>query len=112
MREFGARFTANFEKNTAHLCPVEVICAAGSKGPEFDVTVALVAGGADEAQIRSALAAGRGYVEADGKIFLLDPERVRRVGEAQQALAGDPAAGVTARRTPAGARPPASRRAR
>jgi len=97
--EFGAQFTANFEKNTAHLRPVEIICAAGAKGAEFDVTVALVAGAADESQIRSAMAGSRGYLEAEGKIFLFDPARLRRVSEAQQALAGDPTAGVAPRRT-------------
>jgi superfamily II DNA or RNA helicase len=97
--QFGARFSSNFEKNTAHLRPIEIICAAGSKGADFDVTVALVAGPADEAQIRSAMAGSRGYLEVEGKIFLFDPERLRRVAEAQQALAGDPAAGVAPRRT-------------
>jgi superfamily II DNA or RNA helicase len=97
--EFGAQFTPNFEKNTAHLRPVEIICAAGSKGADFDVTVAFVAGAADEAQIRGAMAGSRGYLEVDDQIFLFDPERLRRVGEIQQALAGDPAAGVAPRRT-------------
>jgi superfamily II DNA or RNA helicase len=97
--EFGAEFSANFEKNTAHLRPVDIICAAGGKGADFDVTVALVAGAADEAQIRSALAGSRGYLETDGKIFLFDPARLRRVSDVQQALAGDPAAGIAPRRT-------------
>jgi superfamily II DNA or RNA helicase len=97
--EFGAQFTPNFEKNTAHLRPVEIVCAAGAKGAEFEVTVGFTAGAADEAQIRSAMAGSRGYLEADGKIFLFDPDRIRRVGEVQQALAGDPSSGVAARRT-------------
>ena len=97
--ELAAQFTPNFERNTAHLRPVEIICAAGSKGADFDVTVAFVAGAANEAQIREAMVGSRGYLEVDDKIFLFDPERLRRVGEIQQALAGDPAAGVAPRRT-------------
>ena len=80
--EFGAQFTANFEKNTAHLNPVGILCAAGSKGADFDVTIALRAGAADEAQIRSALAGSRGYLEIEDKIFLFDPALVRRISEA------------------------------
>ncbi len=97
--EFHAVFTPNFLKHTAHLLPVEATCAAAERGDGFEVTVGLKAGGADEGQIRSALAAGRDYLEAGGKIYLLDPARLKRVTEAQRALAGDPRAALSARRT-------------
>jgi superfamily II DNA or RNA helicase len=97
--EFEARFTDNFEKNTAHLRPMEIVCGVDAKGTGFEVTLALKAGTADEGQIRSAMAGSRSYLETDGGIFLLDPIQLRRLGETQQALTGDPAAGSDARRT-------------
>ncbi len=97
--EFGANFTPNFEKNSAHLAPVEIVCDAVPKGRDFDVTVALKAGEADAAKIRTAMAESRGYLEDGGTIYLIDPVKLRRVGEVQQALAGDPSAGVSARAT-------------
>jgi len=51
---FGARFTANFEKNTAHLRPAEILCTAAAAGDGFEVTVGLQAGAATEADLRSA----------------------------------------------------------
>jgi superfamily II DNA or RNA helicase len=97
--ELEAQFTANFEKNTAHLRPMEIVCGVDAKGSGFEVTLALKAGAADEGQIRAAMAGSRSYLETEGGIFLLDPARLRRLGEAQQALAGDPTAGSDARRT-------------
>jgi len=97
--EFQAVFTPNFQKNTAHLLPVEATCAAAERGDGFEVTVGFRAGAADEGQIRAALAGGRDYLEAGGKIYLLDPARLKQVAEAQRALAGDPRASLAARRT-------------
>jgi superfamily II DNA or RNA helicase len=97
--ELEAQFTSNFEKNTAHLRSMEIVCGVDAKGSGFEVTLALKAGAADEGQIRSAMAGSRSYLEDDGGIFLLDPAQLRRLGEAQQALAGDPSAGHDARRT-------------
>jgi superfamily II DNA or RNA helicase len=97
--ELEADFTANFEKNTAHLRPMEIVCGVDTKGSGFEVTVAVKAGAADEGQIRAAMAGSRSYLETDAGIFLLDPARLRRLGEVQQALAGDPTAGSDARRT-------------
>ncbi|HZP59551.1 MAG TPA: DEAD/DEAH box helicase, partial [Opitutaceae bacterium] len=85
---FGARFTPNFQKNTAGVRPAEIVCETASAGEGFDVTVGLKVGTAPEAAVREAVAAGRNYVEADGGVFLIDPEKIRRVGEAQRALAG------------------------
>jgi superfamily II DNA or RNA helicase len=95
--EFGAHFTANFEKNTAHLRPAEILCTAAEAGDAFDLTVGLQAGAATEADLRSALQAGRGYTEAGGEIILFDRAQLHRLGEVQRALAGDPHGAVSAR---------------
>ncbi len=96
--QFGAFFTPGFEKQLARLQPVDVICEATGKEGGFEVILGLKAGDAPETEIRSAIAGSRGYFESGGKVFLLDPEVVRRVGAAQQVLAGDPAAGLSVRR--------------
>ncbi|ACB76783.1 DEAD/DEAH box helicase [Opitutus terrae] len=97
--EFGAQFTANFQKNTARILPAEITCEATPVGADFNVTVALRAGSASDDALRSALTASRGYVEADGKVFLLDAAKVRQLDAAQHALAGTPAGGSITRRT-------------
>ncbi|MBL9199018.1 MAG: DEAD/DEAH box helicase [Opitutaceae bacterium] len=97
--EFGAEFSANFERNTAHLRVAEISAAVEQTGEGFAVTLGLDAGAADESAIRTALATNRGYVEAAGKIHLLDAAKLARLAAAQRQLAGDPAAGVAARRT-------------
>ncbi len=97
--EFGARFTPNFEKNTAALKPAEIACSATEAGKGFDVTLSLKAGPAGEAEVRAALLAGRGYIETAGQIILVNPEQINRLGEAQRALAGESTGGVSARRT-------------
>lgn len=97
--EFHAEFTANFEKNTAHLKATEVIAEASPLGDEFQVTVGLSAGRAGEAQLLAAVASGRGYVEDGRTIYLIDQEQLQRVQAAQRALVGELAATGTARRT-------------
>lgn len=96
---FGAEFTPNFEKNTTNLRSVEVVTTIAPAGDDFSVTVALQAGAADEATLRSAVATSCGYLESDGKIFLLDAARLEQLTQAQRALAGEPNAGVVPRRT-------------
>ena len=68
-------------------------------GSDFAVSLGLRAGSADDTTIRSAVAANRGYLETDGKIFLLDAAKLAQLTAAQRALAGDPSAGLTPRRT-------------
>jgi SNF2 family DNA or RNA helicase len=97
--EFGARFTPNFEKNTAALRQAEIVCSATEAGKGFEVTLSLSAGSADEAQVRSALLAGRGYIETGSQIVLVNPGQLGRLAEAQGILAGEASAGVAARRT-------------
>jgi len=98
--EFYAEFTPNFEKNTARLHLAEVACDAVENGEGFNVTLALRAGRVSEDQILSAAAANRGYVEdAQGGIFLLDPQKLQELAQAQRALAGDRGGGLATRRT-------------
>lgn len=95
---FGAEFTPNFEKNTAHLQAAEIVTEVAAAGDDFAVTLALRAGPADDAAIRSAVASNRGYVEAGGRIYLLEPAKLTKLATAQRALAGDPAADLAPRR--------------
>lgn len=97
--EFHAEFTANYEKNTAHLKAAEVTAEASAAGEDFQVTVGLSAGRATEPQLLAAVAAGRGYVEEGRTVYLIDPQQLERVQAAQRALVGEPGAAVTARRT-------------
>ena len=79
----GADFTPNFEKNTAHLRAAEIAATVAETGDNFSVNLGLRAGSADEAQLRTAVATGRGYLESDGKIFLLDSAKLARLAQAQ-----------------------------
>jgi len=97
--EFDTRFTAGFQQRTAHLRPAEITATVAPAGDAFSLTLALQAGSADEAALRSAVATNRGYLEADGKVFLLDAAQLQKLTAAQRSLAGDPAAGVSPRRT-------------
>ncbi|MFT3869404.1 MAG: DEAD/DEAH box helicase [Nibricoccus sp.] len=97
--EFHAEFTPNFEKNTARLTTAEVVCDAVDNGNGFNVTVALRAGKVPEDQLLSAAASNRGYVEAEGRVFLVSPKQLAGLANAQRALAGDTGAGVTTNRT-------------
>ncbi|SDR74103.1 DEAD/DEAH box helicase [Opitutus sp. GAS368] len=84
-----AEFTANFEKNTAHLKAAEIAAQIGEEADGYDVTLGLKAGSAPDAQIRSAVATGRGYIEADGAIYLIDAAKLTGLEAAQRALAGE-----------------------
>jgi superfamily II DNA or RNA helicase len=94
----GAQFTENFSSRTAHLSAAEITCGATSSGDGWEVAIGLSAGSASEAAVRDAVAAGRGYLDVDGKVILLDPARLRRLAEAQRALAGGAAAPPSGRR--------------
>ncbi len=84
-----AEFTANFEKNTAHLKAAEISASIGEETDGYDVTLGLKAGTAPDTQIRSAVATGRGYIEADGAIYLIDAAKLTELEAAQRALAGE-----------------------
>ncbi|MGH7997311.1 MAG: DEAD/DEAH box helicase [Opitutaceae bacterium] len=94
---FGARFTPNFERNTAAIQSAVLTASAQESGGQFEVTVGLRAGAASDADLRDALVAGRDYVEIGGKVVLLGAETLRKLAHAQRALAGDPGAPVAAR---------------
>ncbi len=94
----GAQFTANFSARTGHLSAAEITCEASAAGDGWEVALGLRAGAAGVAAVRDAVAAGRGYVEAEGGVILIDPALLRRLGEAQRALGGGDAT-PSARRT-------------
>jgi SNF2 family DNA or RNA helicase len=94
----GAQFTPNFSARTAHLSAAEITCEASASGDGWDVALGLRAGPASEAAVREAVSAGRGYLDVDGKVILIDPARLRRLGEAQRALSGGDGASPAARR--------------
>lgn len=96
---FDADFTSNFERNTAHLATADVAAEVTTEGRDFSVSLGLRAGNADEATLRTAVATNRGYIESSGKIFLIDRAKLEKLATAQRALAGDPTAGLSARRT-------------
>ncbi|MCX6941608.1 MAG: DEAD/DEAH box helicase, partial [Verrucomicrobia bacterium] len=96
---FCADLTPNFEKNTAHLRVAEIIADVAETGDSFAVTLALRAGSSDESTLRTAVATNRSYLEADGKIFLFDQEKLQKLATAQRALSGDPTATVAPGRT-------------
>ena len=97
--KLAAQFTQNFTSRTANLAVAEIDCEARASGGGWDVSVGLRAGSASEAQIREAVATGRRYVEAEGKVILIDPERVQRLAEAQRTLADGGADTASSRRT-------------
>jgi superfamily II DNA or RNA helicase len=96
---FDAEFTDNFERNTANLKVAEVAAEITPAGGDFSVTLGLRAGSADESTVRSAVAANRGYIEADGHVYLIDASRVAKLATAQRALGGDPHAPLSPRKT-------------
>jgi len=86
----AARFTPAFTRHTAHLVPARLAAKVDTTGEQFSVELGLAAEGASEAELRAALAAGRSYLEAKGRVMLIDPELTGRLARAQQALVGDP----------------------
>jgi superfamily II DNA or RNA helicase len=97
--EFRARFTQNFTERTSRIFSAEVTCEATPANGGWNVSLGLRAGSAGEEAVRQALAAGRSYVEAEGRVILIDPERVKRLEEAQRALSEGEPSGASARRT-------------
>jgi SNF2 family DNA or RNA helicase len=99
---FQAEFTENFEQNTARVSDAAIVCGAIENGGGYNVTLALRAGRVSENQLLAASASGRGYVEDDGRVYLLPPATLNRLARAQRALAdeaGDTGEGLVARRT-------------
>ncbi len=96
---FGAELTPNFEKNTARVQQAEITADVGTTGAGFSVGLGVRAGDTDPAALRAAIASNRGYVEANGRIFLLDQAKLEKLATAQRALAGDPNAPLSPQRT-------------
>ena len=96
---FAAEFTPNYRKNTAPLRTAEIAADVVEAGGDYEVTLAVRAGEADDATLRTAVATNRGYLESNGKIYLLDRGRLEQLQTAQRALSGDRTAGVSPRRT-------------
>ena len=97
--DFGAEFTENFQRNTAHLHTAEPTAQITEAGGGYDVQLGLAAGAATEAQLREAVASGRGYVEDGKAIYLIDQSRLEKIQAAHRALAGDPTeSGLAVRR--------------
>lgn len=96
--EFFAEFTESFEKNTAHLRAAEIVSEAAETRDGFVLSIDVKAGSASEQELRTAFAGNRGYVENEGKIYLIDRERLDQVATAQRALTGDPTTTATPRR--------------
>ena len=97
--EFGARFTPNFERNTARLRVANVTCATVETPGGYDVTLALKAGRASEEAVRTALASSRGYVEDAGELVLLPAAVVEHLAAVQGRLSAEPAAQFSPQRT-------------
>ena len=83
---FRAEFTPNFTTNTAHLRPAEIVAEVNEQPDGYDVALDLKAGTATEAQVRAAVASGRGYVEDGTNIYLVDTSRLAKLEAAHRAL--------------------------
>jgi len=101
---YDAEFTPNFERNTAHLQTAAIAAEIAEAGDAYEVSLGLRAGEAPEAQIRAAVATGRGYIENAGKIYLVDRARLAQLEAAHRALAQEPAATALGKRRVAKAR--------
>jgi superfamily II DNA or RNA helicase len=99
----GAEFTENFAARTRNMKTAEITCVATPSGDGWDVDLGLSSAGTNEADIRDAMASGRSYVESAGGLVLIDPAKVRRLGEAQRALVdGGPPDAAARRRSRVG----------
>jgi superfamily II DNA or RNA helicase len=96
--EFGAEFTDNFQRNTARLHEAAAAAEITETADGYEVSLGLRAGQATDAQLREAVATGRGYVEDANGIYLIDRRRLEQVQAAHRRLAGDPAEAGTAGR--------------
>jgi superfamily II DNA or RNA helicase len=97
--ELFAEFTDNFEKNTARFRHAEIACDAVDNGNGYNVTLALRAGRVSEDQILAAASGSRGYVEDNGQVYLIAPEQLQKLAEAQRALSSEGGVGSATRRT-------------
>ncbi|HXQ81884.1 MAG TPA: DEAD/DEAH box helicase [Opitutaceae bacterium] len=97
--ELQAQLTPNFIARTSHLAAAEITCEVRPSGDGWDVSLGLRGGAAEDDAMREAISAGRAYLEAEGKVILIDPACVRRLADAQRALADGGPSTASARRT-------------
>jgi superfamily II DNA or RNA helicase len=91
LKDWGAEFTENFNKNTARIGRAEIVTEARAAGDDFDVTLELRAGDADPADVYKQVSAGRSFVESRGRVYLVERSTRERLAGAQRELAGDSA---------------------
>ena len=87
--ELGAEFTENFEQNTANLKHAEATAQVTETADAYDVQLGIEAGAATDAQLREAIATGRGYVEDGKNIYLIDAARLEKISAVHRAIATD-----------------------
>lgn len=100
--DFGATLTPNFLQRTAHIKSAELtaeVTASGANAKDFEVSIGLKAGQASEADLRTAIASSRPYVESAGEIILVGSAQLARLAAAQRALTGDPTAAAAPRQS-------------
>jgi superfamily II DNA or RNA helicase len=85
---YGATFTENYTRNTAHIRPAGLAAEVSEQGDGYDLTLGLVAGEAPEAEILNAVNTSCSYVQSGADIYLVDPVRLEQLQAAHQALAG------------------------
>jgi SNF2 family DNA or RNA helicase len=85
-KNFAAEFTENFTTRTANLHDANITAAVAESGDAFVLNLDLQAGDASQAEVRSALATGRNYIEHGGRVYLLDQTRLEKLASAQHAL--------------------------
>jgi SNF2 family DNA or RNA helicase len=88
--QLDTEFTDNFDRRTAHLRAANVAATAAEDRNDFTLTLDLQAGDTPDAEVQAALATGRNYIEHQGRIYLLDRERLEKLASARRALTGDP----------------------
>lgn len=99
LESMGVEYTSNFRKNTERIRTAEIACETHDSGNDLDVSLSLRAGRASDEAVRAAVSSNRGYVETEGRVYLLDPQTIARLDRAQHALAGTPEGGIVTRRS-------------
>lgn len=96
-QRLDAEFTDNFAARTQHLQDAEIAAEVAADGEDFTLNLDVRAGSAPPEAVRTALATGRNYLEHQGRIFLMDRDRLARLAAAQSALGNAPQTTAAAR---------------
>jgi len=62
LKDCGADFTENFQRNTARIGRAEIVAEARAAGDDFDVTLELRAGDVDPTEVYAQVSSGRSFV--------------------------------------------------